>query len=58
MMGQRPAEQERLFYSFRLDDHVPRDHLLRDIDRLLDLGRPDLERHEDLATQLAQSHTR
>ena len=36
MMG-RQAEQEQLFYRFRLEDHVPADHLLRRIDWLLDL---------------------
>lgn len=29
--------QEALFYSFRIEDHVPRDHLLRSIDRFVDL---------------------
>ena len=38
MMGQRMGEQRKLFYSFNLDDHVPADHLLRGIDRVLDLG--------------------
>ena len=42
-MGQRPGGQKRLFYSFNLDDHVPPDHLLRGIDRFLDLGQ--LHRH-------------
>jgi transposase len=36
MMGQRSG-QEQLFYSFNLDEHVPSDHLLRGIDRCLDL---------------------
>jgi transposase len=31
-------EPAQLFYEFRLDDHVPGDHLLRRIDRFLDLG--------------------
>ncbi|WP_299656368.1 transposase, partial [uncultured Jannaschia sp.] len=35
MMG-RLAVQEALFYRFRIEDHVPRDHLLRRIDRVLD----------------------
>jgi transposase len=43
MMGQRSGGQKRLFYSFNLDDHVPFDHLLRGVDRFLDLG--DLRRH-------------
>jgi transposase len=38
MMGQRGGMQDKLFYSFNLDDHVPRGHLLRGIDRCLDLG--------------------
>jgi len=37
-MGQRGGSQDRLFYSFNLDDHVPRGHLLRGIDRFFDLG--------------------
>lgn len=35
MMGQT-ASQDQLFYAFNLTDHVPRDHLLRGIDRFLD----------------------
>jgi transposase len=37
MMGQHSGNQDRLFYSFNLDAHVPADHLLRGIDRFLDL---------------------
>jgi transposase len=37
MMGTRAAP-ERLFYDFCLEDHVPSDHLLRRIDRFLDLS--------------------
>jgi transposase len=37
MMGQNGGNQDRLFYSFNLDVHVPADHLLRAIDRFLDL---------------------
>jgi hypothetical protein len=36
-MGQRGGSQDRLFYSFNLDDHVPSNHLLRGIDRFFDL---------------------
>ena len=43
MMGQRTDGQKPLFYSFKLDDHVPPDHLLRGIDRCLDLG--ELRQH-------------
>jgi transposase len=38
MMGQRTNGQKPLFDSFKLDDHVPANHLLRGIDRCLDLG--------------------
>jgi len=38
MMGQQGGNQEQLFYSFNLDTHVPQDHLLRGIDRFLDLS--------------------
>src|SRR3990170_532581 len=37
MMGTQAAP-ERLFYDFCLEDHVPDDHLLRRIDRFLDLS--------------------
>src|SRR5881409_2807312 len=37
MMGTQVAP-ERLFYDFCLEDHVPDDHLLRRIDRFLDLS--------------------
>jgi transposase len=37
MMGEQRDNQQRLFYSFNLDEHVPADHLLRGIDRFLDL---------------------
>jgi transposase len=38
MMGSRQEAQGALFYEFRLDDHVPADHLLRSIDRFVDLS--------------------
>jgi transposase len=38
MMGQRGGKQDRLFYSFNLDDHVPANHLLRGINHFLDLS--------------------
>jgi hypothetical protein len=51
MMDRQAGCQEPLFYAFRLEDRVPADHLLRRIDRVLDLG--------DLHGQLAgfYSHT-
>jgi transposase len=36
MMGSKDKPQDELFYAFNLDDVVPQDHLLRDIDQLLD----------------------
>src|SRR5215472_9354142 len=38
MMGERRARQEALFYGFSLERHVPSDHLLRKIDRFVDLS--------------------
>lgn len=38
MMGERTVVQEALFYSFNLERHVPPDHLLRSIDRFVDLS--------------------
>jgi transposase len=38
MMGERTVMQEALFYGFSLEDQVPRDNLLRSIDRFVDLG--------------------
>ncbi len=43
MMGQRQSGQERLFYCFIPEEHVPQNHLLGGIDRFLDLG--DLRQH-------------
>jgi hypothetical protein len=45
MMGRQEVAQAPLFYSFNLESHIPANHLLRGIDRLLDLG----ELHEHLA---------
>jgi transposase len=38
MMGHRQVEQVALFYEFSLEKHVPADHLLRSIDRFVELG--------------------
>lgn len=38
MMGLQSADQRRFFYDFCLEDHVPADHLLKQIDGLFDLG--------------------
>ena len=36
MMGSMPAEQNALFYEFNLEQHIPANHLLRQIDKFLD----------------------
>lgn len=51
MMGRQTGEQAALFYSFNLDQHIPSNHLLRDIDRVLDLS--DL--HQYLAPYYSQT---
>src|SRR5579862_2120511 len=38
MMGERTVMQESLFYGFSLEGHAPQDHLLRSIDRFVDLS--------------------
>ena len=45
MMGRQEVAQAPLFYSFKLDAHIPASHLLRGIDRFLDLS----ELHAHLA---------
>ncbi len=37
MMGRQDDGQDQFLYNFRLSDYVPEDHLLRHIDRVLDL---------------------
>lgn len=43
MMGPRQVAQGALFYEFSIEDHVPPEHLLRSIDRFVDLG--DMRRY-------------
>jgi len=43
MMGQRQVAQGALFYEFNLDALVPQDHLVRSIDRFVDLS--DIRAH-------------
>ncbi len=43
MMRQPAGAQAPLFYAFNLESHVPQDHLLRGIDRFLDLS--ELRQH-------------
>lgn len=37
MMGHRQVEQAALFFELSLEGHIPADHLLRSIDRFVDL---------------------
>ena len=37
MTGERTVVQEALFYSFSIENHVAADHILRSIDRFVDL---------------------
>jgi len=43
MMGDRQVMQGALFYEFSLEEHVPTSHMLRSIDRFVDLG--DMRAH-------------
>ena len=38
MMGEQQVDQAALFYEFSIERHVPQDHLLRAIDRFVDLS--------------------
>ena len=42
-MGERQVDQAALFYEFWLERHVPASHLLRSIDRFVDLS--DIRSH-------------
>ncbi len=48
MMGERQVRQEALFYGFSLEEHVPADHLLRAIDRFVELS--DIRRQLEPST--------
>jgi transposase len=50
MMGHRQVEQAALFYEFSLEKHIPADHLLRSIDRFVEL--------EDLRRELAPFYSK
>lgn len=43
MLGPKQEAQGALFYEFSIEDHVPQDHLLRSIDRFVDLS--DIRQH-------------
>ena len=49
MMGPRQVDQAALFYEFSLERHVPATHLLRSIDRFVDLS--------DVRSHLAQFYS-
>ena len=49
MLGPKQEAQGALFYEFSIDDHVPQDHLLRSIDRFVDLS--------SIRTHLAESYS-
>lgn len=38
MMGPRQEAQSALFYDFSIEDHVPKDHILRTVDAVIDLS--------------------
>jgi len=38
MMGELKSQQNSLFYEFRLEEHIPTDHLLRQINAFIDLS--------------------
>lgn len=38
MMGPKQEAQSALFYEFSIESHVPASHLLRSIDRFIDLS--------------------
>ena len=42
MMGRRRGDQTSLFYQFRLDERVPKDHLLRRIDGFVTVAVTDM----------------
>jgi hypothetical protein len=46
MMGRRSGDQASLFYEFRLDDRVPKNHLLRRINLFVKAALADM--HERL----------
>lgn len=38
MLGPKQEAQSSLFYEFSSENHVPQDHVLRSIDRFVDLS--------------------
>jgi hypothetical protein len=56
MMGHRQVEQAALFYEFSLEKHVPPDHLLRSIDRFVELDAVRRALAEHAAPQRRPDH--
>ena len=57
MMGRKDWDQASLFYSFRLDDMIPKGHLLRRIDVFVTAVLGDLHRragHWEVARELCE----
>lgn len=50
MRGHQQVEQAALFYEFSLERHVPANHLLRSIDRFVELSELRLELSEFYST--------
>ena len=49
MMGRQRRDQAKLFYEFRLDDRIPKNHFLRCIDVFVTAALADL--HKELEPQ-------
>ena len=52
MMGRRSGDQPSFIYQFRLDERVPKDHLLRRIDGFVTAALADM--HERLAPSYSE----
>src|ERR1700721_4292356 len=48
MTGRRRGDQASLFYEFRLDDRIPKDHLLRRIDGFVTAALADVHERPEL----------
>lgn len=55
MMGERLVDQGALFYEFSLERHVPAEHMLRPIDRFVDLGEVRAQEGRD-AVRALETH--
>ena len=52
MMGRRSGDQPSFIYQFRLDERIPKDHLLRRIDGFVTAALADM--HERLAPSYSE----